>query len=107
MNFRQRFAFGHLVGQFQVRFLERSSKTANPVAILPDIFALGFVQNVADVGASIAARLGKGNEIFDQFFEENIVFPERVVRIDHQCVASHLVRYPIKMFRGLIRNPSV
>jgi hypothetical protein len=59
---------------------------------------------VADVGARVAAGLGEGNEILDQLFEENIVFPERVVRVDHQGVASHLVFTRYVIFWDLLAN---
>jgi hypothetical protein len=37
---------------------------------------------VPDVGAAVTAGFHQADEILDQFLEENIVFPERVVRID-------------------------
>src|SRR5260370_33490024 len=42
-----------------------------------------------NIGAGRPRRFHDANEIFDQLFEENIVFPEGVVRVDQQCVASH------------------
>jgi hypothetical protein len=56
---------------------------------LADIFALGLVENVAHVRAGVAARFHEPNKIFDQLFEEYVVFPERIVGVDQKCVASH------------------
>jgi len=44
---------------------------------------------VADIRAAIAARLDEADEILNQLFEENVIFPERVIRINQQRVASH------------------
>ena len=107
MNFGERFALGHVVRKLQVRFLERSPKAPYAIAILPNIFAFRFVQNVTDVRPRVATRFGEGNKIFNQLFEENIILPKRVVGVDHQRIASHRILYPISIFAGFIRNPSV
>jgi hypothetical protein len=44
---------------------------------------------MADVGATVAAGLGQADEVLNQLFEENIVFPERVVGVDEQRISSH------------------
>jgi hypothetical protein len=44
---------------------------------------------VADVSAGVTAGFDEGNEVFDEFFEENVIFPECVVRVDEQSVSSH------------------
>jgi hypothetical protein len=62
---------------------------------------------VTDVGASVAAGFDESDEIFDEFFEEDIVFPQGVVGVDHQGVASHLAVYPISEFSGLSHEKSV
>jgi len=89
VNFGQGFTFCHLIGKFQVRFFERTAEAAHAVTVLANVFAFGLVEDVTDVGASVAARLGEGDEVFDQFFEEDVVLPEGVVGVDHQGVASH------------------
>ena len=82
MNQRQRLAFGHLVRKFYVRLFERTPKAAHSIAVLPDILALRFIQDVANVSAGIAVRLDDADEILDQLLEEDVVFPERVVRVN-------------------------
>src|SRR5262249_45478443 len=88
VNFRERFALGQMLGELHVGFFERTAEAAHAVAILPDIFALGFVENVANVGARESVGLDERDEIFDQVLEEDIVLPERVVGVDEQRVAS-------------------
>jgi hypothetical protein len=89
VNFGEGFAGGRLVGEFQIGFFKGFAEAADSVAVLANVLALGFVENVADVGARVAARLDEGDEVFDELFEEDIVLPERVVGVDHQGVASH------------------
>src|SRR5216683_7159504 len=89
MNQRQRLAFRHLIRKLYVGFFKRPAKAAHSIAVLPDIFAFRFIQDVANVSAGIAIRLDDADEILDQLLEKYVVFPERVVRIDQQCMASH------------------
>src|SRR5215471_13606609 len=89
MNFRQRLALGHLIGEFQVGLFERFAEAPHPIAVLANILPLGLVQDVAYVGARVAARLHQGYEVFDKLLEEDVVLPERIVGVDHQGVASH------------------
>ncbi len=89
MNQRQRLAFRHLIRKLYVSFFKRPAKAAHSIAVLPDIFAFRFIQDVANVSAGIAIRLDDADEILDQLLEEYVVFPERVVRINQQCMASH------------------
>src|SRR5262249_54450722 len=70
-------------------FFQRTAEAAHAVAILPDILALGFVEDVANVGARESIRLNERDEILDQILEEDIVLPERVVGVDEQSVAAH------------------
>ena len=107
VDFRESFALGHLVGEFEICFFEGAAETAHAVAVLTNIFAFGFVEDVPDVSASVAARFDESNEIFDEFFEEDIVFPQSVVGVDHQGVASHLAVYPISELSGLSHKKSV
>ena len=86
---REHFALRLVLGELEVRFFERTAEAANAVAVLANIFALGFVEDVADVGARVAARFDEGDEIFDQIFEEDVVFPERVVGVDEKGVSAH------------------
>jgi hypothetical protein len=89
MDQRKRFPLRHLVRKLQVRLFEGAAKAAHAIAVLANILALGLVQNVPNIGAGVAGGLYYANKIFDQLLEENIVFPERVVGVDQQCVASH------------------
>ncbi len=107
VDFREGFAFGHLVGKFQVRFFEGAAEAAHSVAVLTDIFAFGFVEDVANVGAGVAAGFDQSDEIFDELFKEDVIFPEGVVGVDHQGVASHLAVCPISEFLRLSHKISV
>src|SRR5258708_20245258 len=89
MNQRQRFAFRHLVRQLHIRLFEGAAEGADPIVVLPDILAFRFIEDVANVSAGVAVGLDDADEILDQLFKEYVVFPERVVRVDQQCMASH------------------
>src|SRR6267154_472123 len=89
MNQRQRFAFRHLIRKLNVGLLQRASEAAHSITELADILALGFIEDVANVRAGVTVRFDDTDEILDQLFEEYVVFPQRVVRINQQCVASH------------------
>src|SRR5712691_11479696 len=89
MNQRQRLAFGHLVRKLYVGLFKRAPETAHSIAELPDVLAFRFIEDVANVRAGIAVGLDDADEILDQLLEEYVVFPERVVRINQQCMASH------------------
>src|SRR6266481_9728361 len=88
MNQRQRFAFRHLVRELYIRFFERAPEAAHPIAILPYILAFRFIEDVANVSAGIAVGLDDADEILDQLLEKYVVFPERVVGVNQQCMAS-------------------
>src|SRR6266404_5978479 len=90
VNLRQRFAFGHLLGELDVRLFEGAAEAAYAIAVLPDILAFRFIQDVANIGAGIPAGFNDADEILDQLFKKYVVFPERVVRINQKGVASHL-----------------
>src|SRR6202040_2470974 len=81
-----------LVRQLYIRLFQRAAETAHAVAVLAYILAFRFVQDVPDVRAAVAAGRHKSDEILDELFEENIVFPQRVVCINQQCVAFHKLR---------------
>ena len=98
VNFRESFALGHLVGEFEISFFEGAAEAAYAVAVLTNIFAFGLVEDVTNVSASVAARFDESDEIFDEFFEENVIFPEGVVGVDHQSVASHRAVSPVREF---------
>src|SRR5258708_3914463 len=89
VNFGERFALGQMLGELHVRFFERTAETADAVAVLADIFAFGFVEDVANVGAGETARFDESDEVLDEVLEENIVFPEGVVGVDEESIASH------------------
>src|SRR6266849_6369810 len=84
MNQRQCFAFRHLIREFYIGFFERAPEAAHPIAILPYILAFRFIEDVANVCAGIAVGLDDADEILDQLLEKYVVFPERVVRVNHQ-----------------------
>jgi len=83
VDFGEGFAGGRLVGEFQIGFFKGFAEAAHAVAVLANIFSLRFVENVANVGARVAARLDERDEVFDELFEEDIVLPESVVSVDH------------------------
>ena len=82
-------AFGLVPGEFHVGFLERAAEAAHAVAVLADIAALGFVQDVAGVFAGIAEGFEQGEKFLDGLLEVNIVFPERIVGIDQNGFSGH------------------
>src|SRR5882724_871786 len=90
VNLRQRFAFRHLLGELDVRLFEGAAEATHAIAVLPDILAFRFIQDVANIGAGIPAGFHDADEILDQLFKKYVVFPERVVRINQQGMASHL-----------------
>ena len=89
VNLRENLAAGHLVGQFQVSFFEGAPEAAHAVAVLPNVLAFGFVEDVPNVGPRIAVRLDDADEVFNQLLVEDVVFPECIVCVDQQCVSSH------------------
>src|ERR1700682_2404919 len=58
--------------------------------MLPDVAPLGFVQDSPDIVARVTGRFDQADEIVDQLLEEDIVFPQRVIRIDQNRVPFHL-----------------
>src|SRR2546421_5943612 len=89
VNFGERFALGQVLGELHVSLFERTAEAADAVAVLADIFAFGFVEDVANVSAGETAGFDESDEVLDEILEENIVFPERVVGVDEESVASH------------------
>ena len=90
VNQRQRFALCHLLGELDISFFEGPAEAAHAIAVLANVLAFRFVQNVANIGARISAGFNDADEILDQLFEKYVVLPERVVSINQQGVASHL-----------------
>ena len=89
------FAPCRIPGQLQVCVFERTPKAAHSVTVLADIAALGFIEDVAYVFARIAKMFELGNEVLDGLLEKNIVFPERVVRVNQERVSRHPAVSPI------------
>jgi len=56
-------AFGLMPRKFHIGFFERPAKAAHAVAVLADVAALGFVQNVAGVFARITEGFQQRLEI--------------------------------------------
>ena len=48
---------------------------------------------MADIGAGESAGFDESDEVLDEVLEENIVFPEGVVGVDEESVASHSRSY--------------
>src|SRR5262249_15238403 len=94
-----------MLGQFHVRFFQRSPEPPYAVAILANILSFGFVQNMANVLARVANALRQRDEVLNQFLEEDVVFPECVVGVDQQCVASHR-REGLPALAGFISLPA-
>src|ERR1700674_2315732 len=69
--------------------------------MLADVAALGLIQDVADVLAGVAQMLEPGNKMVDGLLEEDVVFPERVIRINEERVACH------SKFSGSTAAPAV
>src|SRR3989440_13033863 len=90
MNQRQCFAFRHLIRELYILFFERAPEAAHPIAILPYILAFRFIEDVANVSAGIAVGFDDADEILDQLLGKYVVFPERVVRVNQQCMCSHV-----------------
>src|SRR5690348_9935866 len=90
MDQGQRLPLGHLVRQLQVRLFQRTSEAPHPVPVLPYALPLRFIQNMPHVRARIPVRLHDRDEILDQLLEKYVVFPQRIVGIDQQRVASHV-----------------
>ena len=82
VDLRQRFAAHHVLGKLEVGFLQRAAEAPDTIAILANILALRFVEDVADVGARVPAGLDQANEILDELFEKDVVFPQGVVGVD-------------------------
>ena len=82
-------AFGLVPRELHVGFFERAAEAADAVAVLADVAALGFVQDVAGVFAGIAEGLEQRQKFLDGLLEENIVFPERVIGIDQNGFSRH------------------
>ncbi len=98
-----------MLGELYVSFFERTAEAADAIAVLANIFALGFVEDVADVGACVAAGFDEGDEIFDQLFEEDVVFPEGVVGVDEKGVSAHgdscsATLWNLKIIRALLQR---
>src|SRR6267378_2351543 len=105
MNHRQRLALRHLIHEFYIRLFQRAPKAAHAVAVLPDVLAFRLIEDVANVRARIAVRFNDADEVLDQFLEEYVVFPQRVVRINQQRKSSHqdVLRWPAAIFSRIPR----
>ncbi len=72
-----------------VSFLEGPAEAADAVAMLPDIAALGFVEDVAGIFSRIPEGFEQGQKFLDGLLEVNVVLPERVVGIDQNGFSGH------------------
>ena len=88
-NFLHQLAARHISGKFQIRVFQGAAKTAHSIAVLPDIAAFRFIENVTDVFGGVAEVFELRDKVRDRLLEENIVFPESVVRVYEQSVARH------------------
>jgi len=94
VNFRKLFALGLVFGELHVGFFKRTAEAADAVPELANVFALGFVEDVADVSAGKTVRLDESYEVFDQILEEDVVLPERIVGVNEEGIASHRRNLP-------------
>jgi hypothetical protein len=104
VNLSEHLTLRHVFRELQIGFLERSAEAAHTVAVLANVFALRFVQDVADVCAREAAGLDKSDEILDELLKEDIVLPECIVGIDEQGLAAHAFSLSLFLSR---EHPSV
>ena len=81
-EFVDRFPLRHLSGQLAVRILQRTTKTFRSVSVLANINSLSLIQNSSRIIARIPQRLGQRKKILNRLFKEDVVLPERVVRIN-------------------------
>src|SRR5579872_2527809 len=88
-NLFQRALLGQTAGELHVALLERTSKTAQPVAVLLNIVPLGFVQDVPRIGPGIAERLNQREKTLQGMLEKDVALPEGVIRVDEQSQAPH------------------
>jgi len=63
------------------------------VAVFEDRVALDIVESKAYLIGRILAMIEERNEPSDRTFKINIVFPERVIRIDEQSLGSLAMRH--------------
>src|SRR5690348_7774062 len=89
VDFLDDFLAGHAAGEFEISVFKRAAEAAHAVAMLLDIAALRFVQNVAAVFGRVAQMRKAVEETADGLLEENIIFPERVIGIDENGLARH------------------
>jgi hypothetical protein len=82
-------ALGLVPREPHVRFLEGPAEAAHTIAMLPDVAALGFVQDVAGIFSRIAEGFEQGQKFLDGLLEVNVVLPERVVGIDQNGFSGH------------------
>lgn len=89
VNFRELLALGLMLGELHIRFFKRTAEATDAITVLANVFALCLVEDVANVSAREAVRLDEGNEVFDQVFEEDVVFPKGIVGVNQKRIAAH------------------
>src|SRR5579862_1786258 len=89
------FAPSGIPSQLQICIFKRTPEAAHSVTMLADIAAFSLIEDVANVFARIAKMFELGDEVLDGLLKENIVFPERVIRVNQQRVSCHPAVSPI------------
>ena len=67
---------------------QRQREAVHAVAVLANVLALHVVQHLAHLVGRELAMVEKGNEVGNRALEVDVVFPERVVRINEQVLAG-------------------
>src|ERR1700746_4197067 len=89
------FAPSRVPGQLQIRVFQRTPEAAHSVAVLADVAAFSFIEDVANVFPRITKMFELGDEMLDRLLEKNIVFPECVVRVNQDRVSCHPAISPV------------
>src|ERR1700746_3827350 len=89
------FAPSRVPGQLQIRVFQRTPEAAHSVAVLADVAAFSFIEDVANVFPRIAKMFELRDEMLDRLLEKNIVFPECVVRVNQDRVSGHPAISPV------------
>lgn len=89
LDFLNNFLAGCAAGELQIGVLQGTAKGANPIAVLENIAALGFIEDVSAVFGRVTEVPEAGEKAADGLLEENIIFPERVVSVDQYGLPSH------------------
>ena len=85
----RRYGVRQFTGELHVGVFQRTREAAHAVAVLADVEALGFIEDVPGIAARIAKRLDEREEALDSAFEVDVVFPERIFRANEKRHSRH------------------